>query len=250
MHDDTELRHLILLLISTSEKFKGRPVDNRLFFAGGIYLRFVNYCISVYNLLKGVDSPVFYGNKFLDPGSINSLCRSALESFLVFQYVFIMPKGSSEADLRFDVWLKYGLNIRTKIKPITEDGLVGREWTQNEINKIINRIRENIYFNTLDPKLQKAIVECKDWRLPKLSCRGKIRRDSYADIAIEAGFPEDVAHTNYEFLSGYSHSGSLSVSQILQAVTEDDKEVVCDSSITLLKILMPIMANSYLKLFT
>jgi len=250
MKDDVELKNDLIALINTSEDYKNMKVDNRLYHAGGHYLRFFNNCYCIYQLLKGLDSPKNPGNKFLDPGSINILSRAALEAYLTFQYVFIFSKSEVEAQLRYDVWLRYGLKFLTKIKPSNPELVAAFKNVLIDFDKIKCRIEQNAFFNSLDKKVKNAILKCENWRLPQISSKGKLTYDSYSTIAIASGFSKEAAWSTYKFLSGYSHSGSHSVNQVLEAIDEGEKEIICDSSVALLKILIRIMLDSYKDLFS
>jgi hypothetical protein len=244
MSDDEELNSLIWDLLRISEKYKGRKLESIYYDAESLCLRFVNYCCSISYLLKGTDSPVVKGNKFLDPGSINVLCRAAFETFLVSYYIYTEPENDEEFKLKYYVWLRRGLSTRIKNEPTQAHLKRQHNQAKRDFDVLGDRIKNNIFFKQFNGKIRKMILSGRDWRIP-------IRRFanysylSYSDIAVNAGLPADLARAHYDYLSDYSHSGSLSVDQVHFAKLEEHRRVICDSSINLLKIICPIMGANY-----
>jgi len=236
-------------MAKNAEPYKGYIYESRIFDAEGLYLRFVNYCCSIYYLLKGTESPIVENNKFLDPGSINVLCRAALESYLVLYYVFFEAVDKNELELRYDIWLRQGTLIRIKQIPILVQHRNLYESAKRDDEKLKNNIENNPHFKRLNARVQKEILTGKDWRIP-IKKNDKCMRPSFSDIAIAAGIPTDMAKINYDFLSGYSHSGSLGVQQVHQAKREDEKEIICDASVYMLYIIAPMLAESYKKMMS
>ncbi|GAG46375.1 unnamed protein product, partial [marine sediment metagenome] len=107
--------------------------------------------------------------------------------------------------------------------------------------ELLKRIENNAQFKKLPQKKQKEILKGRDWRIPEKMDDNGWRRPSYADIAIRAGIPEDIAPTLYGFLSGYAHPSSLSVLQLRSAQTEKDMELISSGAIDTIKILMQMM---------
>jgi len=91
---------LLETLIKVAEANKGTALgeDDRLLEAEGLCKKFIGHSASSLYLFGSTTLPgvkvTDRGIGFFDPGSINVLGRAALESFLVFHYVFVEPRSN------------------------------------------------------------------------------------------------------------------------------------------------------------
>jgi hypothetical protein len=110
MEKEKEYLKLLETLIKVIEANKGVPAgpDDRVLDAEGLALKFFGHACSAIYLYTGTTVPEIMASLF-DVGSINVLGRAALETFLVFHYVFVDPSSDQERDLRYLSWLLAGL---------------------------------------------------------------------------------------------------------------------------------------------
>ncbi len=98
-----------LIIVAKANKDTVLGEDERLLDAEGLFTKFIGHAASALYLFGSTTLPDVKatdgGISFFDPGSINVLGRAALESFLVFHYVFVEPRSDDEKDFRYYLWL-------------------------------------------------------------------------------------------------------------------------------------------------
>ena len=164
------------------------------------------------------------GISFFDAGSINVLGRAALESFLVFNYVFIEPRSDDEKDFRYYLWLYASYRDKQKFSP-------------RSIGALKEKINNNSVFKQLDIKKKEKLLK-GEWRL-----------HSWTNIGMSAGLSEILAKQFYGHLCNYAHSGCKSVQQIGNAKTAEIQKALCDATMKLIMIAMANMIKAYCQLF-
>jgi hypothetical protein len=244
---NADVRSLILQLIPVSEKYKGFSHEERLVDAEGLYLKFFCHCWTLYVLSEGIESPVSAGDRFFDPSSINLLARAALESYLVFYYVFEEPRRKELVQLRYYVWKRYGYKVLIIGKPMEYKTQEVYFSAREEIEKLKRDIESNAVFSTYTEKVKNRIIKGADWRIPVVTDKGGMKMPSWKDIAISARFDKETIAVLYPYLAGYAHSSSWSVFQLHSVRSHSAKRKLFDNSIALLRILIPLMAGSYIQ---
>ena len=113
---ETEYQRMLESLIEVTEANKGVAAghDDRILDAEGLALKFVFHAASALYLYRSTTVPEI-GASFFDPGSVNVLCRAALETFLVFHYVFVEPQLDDDRDCRYIGWVLAGYLERQKL---------------------------------------------------------------------------------------------------------------------------------------
>lgn len=204
---------LIKILIKVAEANKNTALgeDDRFLDAEGLCKKFLGHASSALYLFRSTTLPdanvTDRGISFFDAGSINVLGRAALESFLVFHYVFVKPQSNNEKDFRYYSWL-YASYIDRQKFPLRSDE--GKKQLTDE-KKTINALKEKINNNSIFEQLVKNKKE-------KL-LNGQWRLKSWSDIGMSADLSEILAKQVYGHLCAYAHSGCQSVQQIGNAKT-------------------------------
>jgi len=234
-----EYRILLEMIISVGEAAKGLPTgkDNRLLDAEGLALKFLGHASSIFVLSHGTQvsgTPI----DFLDFPSVNVLGRAALEAFLVFHHVFIEPTSEDEKDFRYWAWLLSGLLDRQRYPVISPQGREILDQEMKLISELRQRLRNNSAFQQLKGKQQRKVLN-----------RGKWRLRSWAEMGLAAGLSERLAKAFYDYLCGYAHASSLSVSQIRQSGDAQTQTDLLSTTFSLLMVAMAFMVRSYPKLF-
>jgi len=239
MEKEKEYLKLLETLIKVVEANKGVPAgaDDRVLDAEGLALKFFGHACSAIYLYRSTTIPEIMAS-FFDVGSINVLGRAALETLLVFHYVFVDPSSDQERDLRYLSWLLAGLLERQEY-PV--QSLKGKELLSAE-KKLIAPLQEKLAnhpeFLRLPRGQQKKLMKKGEWRI-----------HSWKDIGLSAGLDETHAKAFYYYLCGFAHAGNISVLQIRQARTADSQNALCAATITVIMIAIANMIKSYCKIF-
>lgn len=235
---------LLETLIKVAEANKGVTLgeDNRLLEAEGLCKKFIGHAASALYLFRSTTLPSVKvtdrGISFFDSGSINVLGRAALESFLVFHYVFIEPRSDDEKDFRYYLWLHASYLDRQKFPTRSEDGKKQLNDEKKIIDALKEKINNNSVFKQLDEKKKKKLVEKGQWRL-----------QSWTDIGVAAGLSEILAKQYYGHLCAYAHSGCQSAQQVGNAETAETQKALCVATMKLIMIAMANMIKVYCQMF-
>lgn len=235
---ESDYQRLLKLLIDVAEANKGVAAgdDDRVLDAEGLALKFVFHAASALYLYRST-SLLEFGMSFFDPGSVNVVCRAALETFLVFHYVFVEPTSDDDRDCRYRTWILAGYLERQEFPVWSTEGRAALEREARLIGPLTDRLKANVVFGGLPAGHQKKLLEGK-WRLR-----------SWTDIGRSAGLHDVYAKAFYSYLCGHAHAGNPSVLQMRQADTAESQRSLCEISMTLVLITMANMVKSYCPVF-
>jgi len=239
---EKDLVELLNIFMNIVEANKGIPAgnDGRILDAEGLALKFFGHVLSTLYLYRGVNITDLQVSitSFPDPASVHVLARAALETYLLFYYVYIDPKTKDEKDFRFFAWELAGLNERQKFPVTTLENEEKLKREKTLIDELTTKINDNAFFSSLPQRQQKNILE-----------RGNWRSKSWGDIALSAGFSEINAKTIYRFLCEHAHSGNLSVTQVRQAKDFHVRKELMEGTIGLILICLANFIKNYCELF-
>jgi Family of unknown function (DUF5677) len=230
---------LLRALSVALEGNKNMPADadNRVLHAEGIAVKCFFHAISSLYLSRSTTVREL-ATSFFDPASMNTLARATIESFLVFYYVFAAPQTDVDRELRHLSWLLADLMERQELPATLPESKAKQQQELKVIQSLKQRIQGNSEFQKLKPKQQKALLEKKNWR-----------RQSWTEIARDAGLSQLHAENVYGYLSSYAHSGSLSVMQVTQAKSKTSQRALAESALRLVNVALAFMANAYCLMF-
>tara|TARA_B100000959_G_C14893633_1_gene587829 strand:+ start:380 stop:1219 length:840 start_codon:yes stop_codon:yes gene_type:complete len=239
MEKDTEFIKLLKIFIRVAEASRGIPAgkDNRILDAEGLATKFIGHSISTIYLYRSTTMPDI-GVSFFDPASIKVLGRAALESFLVFYYLFVDPKTEELKDFRYNSWVYSGLFERQKFPVQSPHGKKQLLEEKSTVASLESRIKCSPCFDKLTKKQQKKMIYYGVWRL-----------HSWTDIALYVGLNKAHAKAYYRYLCGYAHSGNLSIIQLRQTRTAESQKTLCGATIGLLIIAIANMIKLYCSIF-
>lgn len=175
---------------------------------------------------------------FIDFPSISILVRSALESYLTFQFIFVQPNSLEEKKFRHTVWAYNGLRDRQRFKLTTKEGYEKLESEKPRIEELKRQIRDSTFYAELPKDLKKKVIK-GGWRLGK----------QWIEIAEASGTHREYFVSLYTYLSSYAHSGYLSVLQLSQAQTKSDQQGLCSLYTFVGHSLMSHFITAYCELF-
>ncbi len=151
---------------------------------------------------------------FYDFASLNVLGRASLETFLVFDYLYIQTENSEEQDFRFKSWWRGGLMKRQSYDAKETEDVEKLKQEKEEIEKLTRVLIETDIYKRMSRNDRKKFM------------RGEWRFSGWAAIAKGAGFSNFYSKHIYSFLSGYAHTDSQSLIQLLNFAKEKDQHQV------------------------
>ena len=174
----------------------------------------------------------------VDHASVKVVARAALETYLVFFYLY----GNSDRSLgefRHKTWRLGGLADRQQFHSTTSQAreVLARE--KKRIEELKSEIETSPQIRSYKNKQRKKLLE-GEWRIGS----------GWADLGRNAGFHEKYFRDIYGYLCGYSHSSYLSVLQIGQARSIKDQEMLTQSILGIGVVLMAHFAFSYSNVFS
>jgi len=239
MQKEKDYINLLNIFADVIEVNKDTPTgqDGKILDAEGLSRKCFFHMSSLIYLWRSTNIPEF-GFSFFDSGSINVLARAALESFLVFHYVFVEPKTKEEKDFRYLSWQLADLMERQRYEALSPQGKIKKEKEKISIEKIKKQILQNQVYSTLKNEQQEDVLKKRKWRFK-----------AWTDIGISAGLSEDHAKSCYRFMCSYAHAGNMSVFQLNQANTAEQQKAICGIAMDLAMITMAFFIKNYCLLF-
>ena len=185
------------------------------------------------------------GSHVVDFASILVITRAIFETYLNLFEIFFEPQNDDEFEYRYAVYQLRGLKIAEltiQNNPMAEgqdvDFILQVQQRFKDIESLKNRIKRTSHFQTLDQNQQKASLEG--------SLFPKRNRD---DLAKEAGFGKKSFQQIYAYLSGYTHGDSLSIIQIKDAVSDEEKDSFIRLSMGLVMMVLSHLILNYARKF-
>ncbi len=175
---------------------------------------------------------------FVDHASVKVIARAALETYLVFFYLY----GNSDRSLgefRHKTWRLGGLADRQQFHSTTSQAreVLARE--KKQIEELKSEIETSPQIRSYKNKQRKKLLE-GEWRIGS----------GWADLGRNAGFHEKYFRDIYGYLCGYSHSSYLSALQVGQARSIKDQEMLTQSILGIGVVLMAHFVFSYSNVFS
>ena len=235
-----ETRKLIAALSLAVDGSKGIPVDadERVLDAQGLAMKCLFHassCLSLYGgtVLTSADTRV------LDTPSMNVLARAAVESSLTFHHLFVAPRDPSLREFRHLSWLLGDLLERQAFRATTPEHKQQLADEAGQIQALQARLRANPELGKLSVKQQGQLLTKNKWRWP-----------GWTDIALDAGMSVLHADQLYRYLCSFAHSGSLSVLQLRQPKTTNDKRALGEGALQTVNVALAFMIRGYSTVFT
>ena len=233
--DYSTLLDLFIRLVESQAGKKIKSGDEWLNDAQVLATKLFRHLVSMQTLAAGatVEHDGIPAVFFIDHASVKVVARAALETYLVFFYLY----GNSDQSLcefRHTTWCLGGLVDRQQFHVSTEQGreVLARE--KKQIEELKSRIESSPEIRAYTEKQRKKLLE-GDWRIG----------NGWADLGVSAGFHEKYFKNIYGYLCGYSHSSYLSALQVGQAQSIADQQMLTKSILGIGVVLMAHFAISY-----
>lgn len=149
--------------------------------------------------------------KFADIGSIFLLKRAQIENYLMFYYLNIQPSSSDEGEFRYFLYELSGLSNRQKYTATHPNNIAQKKKEEKEIEILIDKIKNNKFFQTLD-------IEKQNYFLSKTPARIVGWEKLIENSHLNKFFIE-----NWKHASNYAHSemiGSIQIKDYLKNPSE------------------------------
>jgi hypothetical protein len=173
---------------------------------------------------------------FVDHASVKVVARAALETYLVFFYIY----GSSHelAKFRHKTWHLGGLTDRQRSHASKDEHKEQLAAEKREIENLKFEIEAMPQFQIYSSKQQAQLLK-GEWKVGI----------SWTDLGIEAGFHDKYFKNIYSYLCGYSHSSYISALQVGQADSVDTQKSLTQAILGIGVVIMAHYAFTYSRVF-
>lgn len=214
---DEHLTYLSNLIVSITKKLatEKTPLKTHEEYLEEHYFKFIIQLLSLKQLFKGTPLNALNTNhKFQDLSSIYILTRSIIELSLTIDYLYYNSKSDEQSRFRYLLYIVGGLNNRQSFPTLSNDNNNKKDIEKIEINKMINEIKNNLYFKSIYPKKQNHIL-------------GKLQAFEIGikEMITESGLNNDTFHSTWRLFSNYSHSEFIEVMQTRDYIKNPNEQI-------------------------
>lgn len=192
------------------------------------------HVISTGSTIEHSGVPVVF---FIDHASVKVIARAALETYLVFYYLF-GGKDRALSKFRHNTWVLGGLIDRQSSYVSIDEHRAVLSSEKKQIEELKLAISKSDLLKSFTPNQQGQLLKGK-WRVG----------NGWADLGVNAGFHKKYFDNIYSYLCGYSHSSYISAMQVGQAQSIEDQESLTSSILGIGTVIMAHYAFSYSKTF-
>ena len=174
---------------------------------------------------------------FVDHASVHVLARAALETYLVFFYVF----GTNDFSLshfRHKTWHLGGLMDRQQYNVFSDEAREICALERGIIDRLKSEVEDSAHFLEFSPRQRQQLL-AGNWRVGS----------GWRDLGIQAGFHEAYFRNIFNYLCGHSHSSYASTLQVGQAHTLEDQVMLTESTISIGVVIMAHFSFTYPRVF-
>ncbi len=245
------LKHLKDLKLLYDEAYKlsinttGRKCTIKEYYASNIFVKIVLTVRAMIILLP--NSPLLKAkdtNKEIwDISSICVLCRSLIETYLVFYYLTIDEIPKEERDFRYVLWEYHANSERLKMLELIKSNSPEITNIRLEKAKTKGDLEKNSFFKSIERKLEKGE-------------RVKIRKGekgiflTNSKIAEKAGINREYYRATYKYLSQYVHTYPFSISQIAKFNTGEEESLnIIDTTVQYATLYTGLSIRDFITLF-
>lgn len=233
---------LIALFIQLVESQTGKrvePGEEWLHDAQTLSVKLLRHLVSMQVLATGtaVKQDPSQTLFFIDHASVKVIARAALETYLVFFYLY-GGADSAISKFRHKTWRLGGLIDRQKYDVSIAEHREVLRYEKERIDALLSEIKAEPQLQTYTPGHQTKLLN-GSWRIG----------NSWADLGKKAGFPKPFFQNVYSYLCGYSHSSYLSVLQAGQATSNEDQKMLVHGILFICTSIMAHFVFTYSSIF-
>jgi len=230
------------------------PPD-KLFFARGIPTRIIRQVCSVCRLEEPIPIPNGSGQTVTDPISVSVIARAVLESYLVWENIFISSTTEEEKEFWYFAWALKSFKLHTAQKPPLPNALTIQTDPKTGKPKQMKAI--DVYNNMLErvDELQNSLKNNAHYKsimyLPNK--KDKSHYEEYAKngwkvsppFLLEKSMKYFHSRKIYDYLSATSHLDYIDVKQILLAKTHEEIKTIAEASLTVILVVLARLCEQY-----
>lgn len=234
-----ELLRVFVQLVESQSRKEIQPGNEWLNDAQILSTKLFRHLVSMQCLAAGatVEAEELPTVTHVDYASIQVIARAALETYLVFFFVYGDPDRKLSA-FRHMLWHYSGLVDRQKYTIKSREGREKLKVERGELAEIGVEIQSSPYFDSYTDNQKRQLLKGK-WRTGK----------SWRDLGINARFHAGYFDNIYNYLCGYSHSSYASVLQVGQAQSIAEQRMLTKPILGIGVVLMSHFAFSYPTVF-
>jgi hypothetical protein len=214
--DYSTLINLFVQLVESQNGKKVEPGEEWLHNGQTLSVKLLRHLVSMQVLAAGtvIEQDPSQTLFFIDHASVKVIARAALETYLVFFYLY---GGGDNATSRFRhmTWKLGGLTDRQKYVLSKAEHLEVLRDERERMNELLSEIKAEPQLQAYTPRQQTKLLN-GEWRVGR----------SWFDLGKNAGFPESYFRNIYNYLCGYSHSSFAGVLQANQATSNKDQKML------------------------
>lgn len=233
MTPSEEYEHLLDLFFQLVQSQSGKPISAGEEWrndAQTLSIKLFRHLSSMRDLANGgaIVLPGVPPVPHIDHSSIKVLARAALETYLVFHYLF----GASNEELcqfRHRAWMLGGLCDRQGAHVSVDEHKEKLKAEKRQIEELRTQLKASPHLENYTEKQKKQLLN-GNWRIG----------NNWGDLGANADFSKKYFDDIYSYLCGYSHASYISALQVGQAKSMEDQIKLTDS---ILRIGMVIMAH-------
>lgn len=154
---------------------------------------------------------------FIDHSSIKVLTRAALETYLVFAWIF-GATTSRESEFRHKTWRLGGLLDRQQIHATTSEGEAILAEEKRLVESLQQELSSEEFYLAAPSKIQAKYMK-GEWR----------GGHSWLTLGMAAGFHKKYFQNTYGYLCGYAHSSYISAIQVRDAKSPAEQQMMSSS---------------------
>ena len=174
---------------------------------------------------------------YIDHASVQVVARAALETYLVFFYIY----GTNDESLslfRHNTWHLAGLIDRQKYGALTEGAREAMAREKDVIQRLRAEITQSAHVGGFSQPQRRQLLK-GIWRVG----------NSWKDLGVQADFHGRYFENIYNYFCGYSHSSYASALQMRDAQALEDQQMRTQTTLYLRLILMAHFSLVYTRAF-
>lgn len=237
--DLTKLMKLFDILINSNKSGETAPQSLWKNDARVLSVKFFRHIVTAQNISEGIGYEFVAGQPHyhIDHSSVNIIVRSAIESYLAFNYIFL-NEDESLSIYRHKLWEFAGLTDRSKILAISPDSKAIQYKEALRIKKLHDEIERDAYYINSSREERKSIMK-GNWK-PKggwhaINNKTNIHHRYFSDL--------------YNHFSGHAHASYISILQVRDARSIDDQAMLANYARLMLCMVISHFVYSYVSFF-
>lgn len=131
------------------------------------------------------------------------LSRATIETFLLFNYLYLNNKDESQGIFRHLLYEWSGLKNRQNYIATHPNNVIQKAFEKTNIDDLENKIKLNTHFLSLPQYKRKSIIK-----------KGHAKEISWKEIVSECGLEQSSHFSNWEFYSNYAHCELIEAMQL------------------------------------